>query len=505
MSLDAERLIRFRPNVSNEAGVDRDVLALGLLVLTGACLSVSSTLVVSLALVAAAGILALWSPVGAGWAICCALPFVAQPVSIGDASFSLLEIDTLLAFASVVTHLLLTWAISSLYPERVGADALPRHSRRSEESLVRGEDDVGGDFRLRSNWRRPLVVLAFGGSALVMAGLLSLANMPLTTHQDEALRLFRWTIAEPLMIFVAISYAVIQRGARPVVVVIASTAAIVALIALGALVLDPDRFQGDGVSRALVPYLHPNNLALFLERACVLLAAAMLFRAIRPGVWSGLALGAISLGAMATFSRGLIPAVVAGLLVAAWLVGNRKLALALFGSLAASLVVFALIASDRFLGGSGDSFIGERRYVWDAGARIVADYPVSGIGLDQFLYHHAPRYIAPEAWSERYLSHPHNVILDSWLSLGLPGLVFLFGSVAMLIRELMRWRQSGDPIPAVPAAAAVALVTGLVHGLVDNAYFLPDLAAFTWILVALIIAPSPYASIQSSDEPCPTP
>lgn len=118
---------------------------------------------------------------------------------------------------------------------------------------------------------------------------------------------------------------------------------------------------------------------------------------------------------------------------------------------------------------------------------MVRDYPVSGIGLDQFLYHHAPRYIAPEAWSERYLSHPHNLLLDVWLSLGVPGLLILATALYLLVHRVWSWHRATAPAPAIAGAAAAALVTGLVHGLVDNAYFLPDLAAMTWILAALVL------------------
>lgn len=456
------------PNVPEGLGRDLDLFALALLAVLGVFLWTSTVLAVSLLLVTMAGAIALWRPVAAGLSICLSLPFVARPVSIGDATFSLLEIATLLAFAAVVAHVLV----------------------RATSGVQRGI----------SNWRRPLAVLVFGGTALVLAGMLSFAFMPLSTHRDEALRLFRWTIAEPLMIFVVITYAIAQRGARLVVSVIVSTATLVALMAIGMLIVDPDRFRGDGVSRALFPYLHPNNLALYLERAGVLLAAAMLFGAIRIGSWSVLALGVMSLGTLATFSRGMLPAVIAGLLLSAWLARNRRLAFGSLIALAGTVLVFVVFASDRFLGGPGDSFIGERRYVWNAAAKMIADYPVSGIGLDQFLYHHAPRYIAPEAWSERYLSHPHNVFLDSWLSLGLPGIVILSGGIVLLIREVTAWRQADAAVPAVPAAAAAAIVTGLVHGLVDNAYFLPDLAAFTWILIALIMAPTTDVFRQVSPE-----
>ena len=56
---------------------------------------------------------------------------------------------------------------------------------------------------------------------------------------------------------------------------------------------------------------------------------------------------------------------------------------------------------------------------------MLRDFPSRGIGLDQFLWLNRSRYIDPHIWNERYTSHPHNLLLDSWLSLGLPGLALL--------------------------------------------------------------------------------
>jgi hypothetical protein len=39
-----------------------------------------------------------------------------------------------------------------------------------------------------------------------------------------------------------------------------------------------------------------------------------------------------------------------------------------------------------------------------------------------------------------------------------------------------------------------ALVGGIGHGLVDNGFFLPDLATMTWFFVAMLITICPKAS-----------
>ncbi|MER3437068.1 MAG: hypothetical protein C4346_05405, partial [Chloroflexota bacterium] len=62
--------------------------------------------------------------------------------------------------------------------------------------------------------------------------------------------------------------------------------------------------------------------------------------------------------------------------------------------------------------------------------------------LDQFLYQYRPRYIEPAGWAERYTSHPHNLVLDFWLRLGLGGLLTLVAMLALLGWALRALRQA---------------------------------------------------------------
>jgi len=116
---------------------------------------------------------------------------------------------------------------------------------------------------------------------------------------------------------------------------------------------------------------------------------------------------------------------------------------------------------------------------------MIRDRPITGVGLDQFLNQYERRYVKPAGWPERYTSHPHNLVLDFWLRLGLAGLGWLAATIALAVRCALRvWRQSEGR--QLQTAALAVLITGAVHGLVDNGFFLPDLAVVTWLTVALI-------------------
>ncbi|MCC6945730.1 MAG: hypothetical protein IT335_14210, partial [Thermomicrobiales bacterium] len=193
---------------------DRDVLALAMLMALGTLLSLASISPLSAGLLIAAAVVASWRPTGAAWAVGVALPTVAHPVSVGNSVFTLLELAILVAFLGF------SWS--------------------SFVSLVRTR---------RVSWfsaDRDLVVPAFVGASLLTAGVLSLIYQVDPGHRAEALRVFRWTIVEPLMLFLVMRQAILNRGARPLFWVVVGTGAVTAAVAMVTLAVEPGRFEGDG-------------------------------------------------------------------------------------------------------------------------------------------------------------------------------------------------------------------------------------------------------------------
>jgi len=136
---------------------------------------------------------------------------------------------------------------------------------------------------------------------------------------------------------------------------------------------------------------------------------------------------------------------------------------------------------------------------------MAGDHPVLGVGLDNFLYQYRSYYVLPTAWEEFNLSHPHNLILDFWLRLGLGGLAVLAWLLAGFFRRGLRLHRI---LPAGPDSLLVAgLMAGMVnfvaHGLVDNAFFLVDLAFVFMLMLAFVqlpfAAPESVAESTSTD------
>jgi O-antigen ligase len=86
------------------------------------------------------------------------------------------------------------------------------------------------------------------------------------------------------------------------------------------------------------------------------------------------------------------------------------------------------------------------------------------------------------------LSHPHDEFLDAWLSTGIVGLgAFLWLQVVFWRLVLRTWRQLlSTSRRLLVLGAAGAMLAGLLHGLVDNGYFLMDLSILFWLLCGLV-------------------
>jgi putative inorganic carbon (HCO3(-)) transporter len=130
-----------------------------------------------------------------------------------------------------------------------------------------------------------------------------------------------------------------------------------------------------------------------------------------------------------------------------------------------------------------------RAQLWQASLNLLAERPLTGAGLDQFLYLYRSRYILPSAWEEPDLSHPHNILLDFWIRLGLGGVIVLGAlQLAFWRMGLRAWRKLRDDrlMVACVVGALGAMANILAHGLVDNSYFVIDLAYIFCFTVAIV-------------------
>jgi len=251
----------------------------------------------------------------------------------------------------------------------------------------------------------------------------------------------------------------------------------------------------EGVLRVQAWYPSANHLALMLGRAWPFLVAG----ALSGPRWFWLPAGIVGLALVLTFSTGGWLGALAGALVVVGALGRRRLALR-SGTVAAgalllvSVLAIAGILPERLnpLRQTG----GFRLDLWQSSLEMVRDHPLLGIGLDNFAYVYQA-YLREGAVAEPNLSHPHNWLLHVWLELGLLGLVafcWLLLRFGRNVRAALNQAESSWLV----AGAAGAMADLLVHGLLDNSYFLVDLAFVFWLCLALVACARAAVRIDST-------
>ncbi len=403
--------------------------------------------------------LATLSPVGILAALTVTLPYFYHPIGIGTLEFAVSEVLLGAALAGTSLRLILDVL-------RTGSPV--RAIRAVAGTLVQSR------------------LMLFLG-VLTLAGAGALLFVYDASARGASLREWRWSLFEP---FVFLGLLTISTRYGPSRVLLAGGLIAAGVIAAAHGVLDVAGGGGvaaDNVRRLSGPFPHPNALALFMLRPVVLAAALVALepRWRRALVFPSLLTGAALLG---TFSRGAMIALGAAAVLLA-LDAPRRAKLAV-GSLAAgSLALIFLIARERMGNLLEGGSVSLRLDIWSSAIAMIRDRPVLGYGPDQFLYAYAPRYIQPTAWDERFTSHAHNLLADSWIRLGMLGAVAAVIALVAVGKRILEDRGTRFERSTQSRAATIALGATLVHGLIDNAYFAHDLALSAWLLAWLAFEP----------------
>jgi O-antigen ligase len=338
--------------------------------------------------------------------------------------------------------------------------------------------------------------------------------VPDPSHLKEALREFRLVIVEPLLLYLlAVRFVKGQAGVWRMFDGLIGVGLAIALLGVWQFFFGRDRIvSAEGVSRVVSVYNHPDNMGLFLGRVIPLASGYVFFfgQEWNRRRWLYLvALVPLVTALALSFSRGAWICTGLALLVMI-LVARSKRGLLVYGAgVALLLAALPFIKLERitslfsFVTGSNST----RLHVWQASFQMLKDHPLTGIGLDQFLYKYSIEYVTPEAWLERFTSHPHNLILDYWLRLGIIGLVLILWLLIIFYKTLPRLilrdtntsriketSQSQKNSLSRSQLERRVLGLGLVgsmtdfvaHGLVDNSYFLVDLAIIFCLSLALV-------------------
>ncbi len=406
------------------------------------------------------------------------VPFYLYPRHIGGQAFSLPEVLTLLCFAA--------W-------------------------VVRG---VG---RREWRWR--------GDVALPALFFVAVALLSLGASNDLrlSLRELRTVVIEPVLFYVVAlaAFGRPNRAGRPALawalLLAGGAAAAQALVQYGT----GQVITAEGARRALGPYGSPNNLGLLLERVLPLAIVLCLWgwsqwqaqrsegaRAAAAGralvlrlLLPAACLLVIVVALFLTYSVGAWLGAIVGLFVLAALRGRRQVATLAVALAVLAVVLLPLLRVDRVvshLGLGGETTTTLRLDLWQSSLAMLRDHLREGVGLDGFLDAYRGVYIRPEALREPGLSHPHNLLLEWWLFLGILGVPALLWLLASFFRRAWRSLRSLAPAQTLLVQGAMAgMAAALTHGMVDRFYFgAPDLAYVFFALLAL--APHAVADAEKS-------
>ena len=231
---------------------------------------------------------------------------------------------------------------------------------------------------------------------------------------------------------------------------------------------------------------------------------------------------------------------IALLFIIAFAIRNRRIlliasitfviAVAIIGSLYSQKIIYSIL--DGHTNSQGQSTVLERPWLWLTALDMIHDSPWLGYGMDNWLCHYSDSYYnvcwypkgfpggkwvpgspphpplhaywitrdpatgqATGLGNEPELSHPHNIFLQVWVSIGIFGLlaflavlVLFYWTFARLLRyltlvrppeyELLRWLLVG---------IGAAMLAALVQGQGDSSFLEQNLAFCFWILVAALL------------------
>jgi O-antigen ligase len=194
-----------------------------------------------------------------------------------------------------------------------------------------------------------------------------------------------------------------------------------------------------------------------------------------------------------TFSAGAWTSGIVGLVTFLVFVGQNRYRVLIPSLLAvvALVMVVWLPSQVSFLlqHASDPSELSLRNGIWQTALRVIAAYPLTGVGLSILGYAQRVEPFLVQGQTE-IVDHPH----DSYLELGaMAGLPVLFTFVALILfalwLALRNWAPTDARERSLLAGGIAAIVALTVNSVSINAWTLPPLAATGWLILGAISSP----------------
>jgi len=364
---------------------------------------------------------------------------------------------------------------------------------------------------------------------VLLFSLMAAISIVIAFEHTFALRAFREEVFDPLVyVLLALTCLRTRQDTTRLVGALIGTGSIISGLGLAQIVFFKNTLKlEDGVHRIYAVYGSANSIGLLFDYVLPISFALLLAK-----VSSRLRLVALiccfpmlivlyltqSLGAW-------IAVALALLFVIAFSVRNRRIVLVGTVVLVGVLLVVTLVFRtqvvnlfvDHHISTSGKgvhtvSTATKRVYLWESALHMIHDSPWLGYGMDNWLCHYSSNSICSTRyhyWIERdpvthadtglkyepTLSHPHNIFLHVWVSIGVFGLLAFIAVIVLffwLFSRIMRRLDStlykgSEHLRWMTVGAGAAILAALVQGQVDSAFLEQDLSFCFWILVAVLL------------------
>ena len=241
------------------------------------------------------------------------------------------------------------------------------------------------------------------------------------------------------------------------------------------------------VSNAFAPFFRVNSVfwdpsiyGRFLVVAIVVALVVALYGSRRDAFVSALAIVALWIGLVFSFSQSSFVALIVGVLGAVVLAWERRAVIALGAAAVVLLAAGFVVPSVRAeILETPDRATGNRSTLVREGARIAADHPLGGVGLGGFKSAYGERVGFRAADPARAASH--NTPITVAAELGIPG-ILLFAWLLGTALWLAFRRASRSFAGRASLSLGLALLAIAVHSLFYNAFFEDPLS---WGLLGL--------------------
>lgn len=279
------------------------------------------------------------------------------------------------------------------------------------------------------------------------------------------------------------------------------------------------------VSQPFGPFVNHNHFAGYIELLIGAPVAMIVARGVRreERFFHGFAAVMMGTALMVSLSRGGMVSLFAELMFIVVLSGRipylreQAAALGVRGKAVRTAAMLALFAAilvgviwigadpviNRLSGSEQETFASSRGWIWRDTLRLVAGYPVLGIGLGAFQTAYPNRSHYDGALG--VVAQAHNDYLQALADGGIIAVVLAIWFVVAVARDVLRGLRAQDPLLAGLSLGAGAGIFGLmVHSLFDFNLQLPSNSLLFLLLVAVASATSRAAAGRATEvEPLP--